>query len=200
MRLRSNWKMSLTGDPVTAPASARWSVVSRSVCAGAAPGPPQAICHVRWIETLIRCASINGLPGLWLVCALACSLFSSLSCAGPKRLYPTSGSQLVGPSCSSLVAARKPQVVVELASGKRLEGRLVHVECNPETSIVLDFRHKRGMFRIAGEPDSVELPLREIRSMSSLETRIGTFGIAMGVAFVGVVVLALTLPPLIPTD
>jgi hypothetical protein len=145
---------------------------------------------------MIRHVRVPGRHHRLVGCMLAISLLGGIDCAGPNRIYPKRGSQLVGPCCTSVIAYQKPRVVVSLVSGERITGRLTHVECRPETSIVIDFSQKRGMFRIADEPESIRVALHDINSISSLEPRTNALGVAMAITYIGIVVLALTLAPL----
>lgn len=119
---------------------------------------------------------------VWLLrCSMVGILIACLNCAGPRVQYPSTGFHLTGPCCSSTVGAQRPKVVVVLKTGQRFEGQLVRVICEPETSIVMDFRYKRGMFRVAGQPDSLRLALREIRSINNLQPRTTVGGVILAV-------------------
>lgn len=132
----------------------------------------------------------------WIIGASVLLLLADSDCAGPNRIYPKRDSPLVGPCCTSFVASQRQKVAVTLRSGERIEGELVAVECEPETTIVLDFSNKRGMFRIAGEPDSARIPLAQVRSINSLVPATNVIGIGMAILFVGCVILIVTMAPL----
>ncbi len=118
---------------------------------------------------------------------------TAVGCSSSTVVQRSALPTLAGDASGTSHARLGKNVTLLLDDHTKLKGKLIRVSCRPETTLVVETDNASSVDPFAGRPDTVSVPLRDVRRIMTRSTPGGAV-IAAGF-FVGIVIVAVAVEP-----